>query len=194
LYSKSSSSYFQIGYKVTAAIDLSGIFRFVSAAIPGANHDIECFRQQKVEFEKTISKRDQIVGDAAYQSLEREASVGKWHIKRKAAKNRPLSKEDEKRNSEIEVIRRHIEKSFGYVKQIFGILRENYRCRREWLSPIVLFCFGVSNLKKIYNTKRELLPNEWDGPIPQNGSIKSSKKKVNMQAESNCFVLFLQVI
>jgi len=36
LYSKSSSSYFQIGYKVTAAIDLSGIFRFVSAAIPGS--------------------------------------------------------------------------------------------------------------------------------------------------------------
>jgi hypothetical protein len=127
------------GYKVTAAIDLSGIFRFVSAVISGSNHDIECFRQQKVEFEKTISKRDQIVGDAAYQSLKREASVGKWHIKLKAAKNRPLSKEDEKRNSEIEVIRSHIEKSFGYLKQIFETWERTIDVEESGFLPLFFF-------------------------------------------------------
>lgn len=59
-------------------------------------------------------------------SFDREATVGKWIIKRKATPNHPLSKEDEKRNSEIEVIRRHVEKAFGNVKQIFGILRNDY--------------------------------------------------------------------
>jgi hypothetical protein len=40
------------------------------------------------------------------------------------------------------------------------------------------FLFWSLKSEKIYNKKRELLPNEWNGPIPQNGSVKSSKKKV----------------
>jgi hypothetical protein len=137
---------------------ISRIFRFFSPAVPGAQHDIECLRIQKVEFEKTISNKDQIVCDSAYLSFDREATVGKWIIKRKATRSHSFSKEDEKRNSEIEVIRRQIEKAFGNVKQIFGNLRNDYRCRREWLSPIVTFCFEVANLKQNYFLNSESVP------------------------------------
>jgi hypothetical protein len=119
--------------------------------------------------------------DSAYLSFDREATVGKWIIKRKTTPNHPLSKEDEKRNSEIEVIRRHVEKAFGNAKQIFGILRNDYRCRREWLSPIVTFCFGVANLKQNYFLNSDSVPTLWDGPIPRIESFVRPKKRVKFQ-------------
>jgi hypothetical protein len=61
---------------VTAAMDLAGIFQFVSKAVPGSRHDIERLRQIQAEFEQGIDERDVIVADKGYQGFENDANVG----------------------------------------------------------------------------------------------------------------------
>jgi hypothetical protein len=62
-------------YKMTAVMDLSKIFQFVSPALPTARHDIERLREVKQEIEQGIDSRDVLVADKGYQSFEREAQV-----------------------------------------------------------------------------------------------------------------------
>jgi hypothetical protein len=72
---------------MTAVMDLSKIFQFVSLVLPTARHDIERQRQVKQEIEQGIDSRDVLVADKGYQSFEREAQVGTWYIKKKKPKN-----------------------------------------------------------------------------------------------------------
>jgi hypothetical protein len=38
-------------YKMTAAVDLSGLFQFVTPAVPATRHDIERLRELQEKFE-----------------------------------------------------------------------------------------------------------------------------------------------
>jgi len=80
-------------YKVTAAMDLSKIFQFLSPAIPATKHDIERMREVKRDFEAGIDERDVILADHGYQWFQHEVLKGKWSIKKKSPKNKQLSKE-----------------------------------------------------------------------------------------------------
>jgi hypothetical protein len=107
---------------MTAVMDLSKIFQFVSPALPVARHDIERLRQVKEVIEQGIDARTILVADKGYQSFEREAQVGTWYIKKKKPKNQEMPREQVELNAKIENIRRHIEFGFGSVKLIFDCL------------------------------------------------------------------------
>jgi hypothetical protein len=61
-------------YKMTAVVDLSGLFQFVSPAVPAMRHDIERLLELQEKFESGIDKRDVIVTDRGYQGFEKRSS------------------------------------------------------------------------------------------------------------------------
>jgi hypothetical protein len=163
---------------VTAAMDLAGIFQFVSKAVPGARHDIERLRQIQAEFEQGIDERDVIVADKGYQGFENDANVGTWCIKKKKPKHQNLSAEQTELNEKIERVRRHIEFGFGSVKIIFDCLLTPWRHDRSWLTPVIHFCFALHNVKVRYEKISDIHETEWKHPIPQICNSKSDQKKV----------------
>jgi hypothetical protein len=68
------------------AVDLSGIFQFVSPAVPATRHDIERLRELQENFESGIDDRDVIVADRGYQGFQKEALKGTWIVKKKRQK------------------------------------------------------------------------------------------------------------
>jgi hypothetical protein len=135
---------------MTAAVDLSGIFQFVSPAVPATRHDIERLRELQENFESGIDDRDVIVADRGYQGFQNEALKGTWIVKKKRQKNRQLSKEDVESNSKIEDIRRQIERCFGGVKMMFDCLLRPWRHDRNWLTQVARFCCAIYNNKLRY--------------------------------------------
>jgi len=94
-------------YKVTAAMDLSKTFQFLSPAVPATKHDIERMREVKQDFEAGINERDVVVADRGYQGFQHEVPKGKWIIKKKAKKQTTF-----KRRSRLKLENRSYSKTY----------------------------------------------------------------------------------
>ena len=112
------------GYKLHLGVDQdSGIIRKVEVTTAKVNdHEV---------FEELLSGDEGAVyGDKAYYDQERVEKLKARGIKnglmKKAARGKPLSEEDKKRNKEISKIRSQVERPFAIIKSKWGHRRARY--------------------------------------------------------------------
>lgn len=165
-------------YKIAGVMDLSGVFQFVSQAVPGSQHDIELLRKTKIEIENNLDQRDCLVADNAYQGFDNERCVGTWFVKKRKTKSSSLPKEDQIYNAKLESIRRQIEKEFGKIKSTFECLLHPWRHDRSWLSPVSRFCIAVHNSKIRLERNSDEYEIKWNHPIPKLCNPRLLRKQV----------------
>jgi len=112
------------GYKLHLGVDQdSGIIRKVEVTTAKVN-DHEVFEELLSGDEKAI------YGDKAYYDQKRaeelEAKGIKNGLMKRAARGKPLSEEDKKRNKEISRIRSQVERPFAIIKSKWGHRRARY--------------------------------------------------------------------
>jgi hypothetical protein len=162
---------------MTAIVNLVGKFQCVSPLQPYAKSDIERLREVAPQFLHQIDNSDEVLLDSAYESIDREARKGKWHVKKKKHENQELSKEDKQRNREIEEIRRVIETTFGHLKGKFRILNDLFRHVRKLHTPIAHFCISIYNLYLNYEAHPRRFSKIYSGSVPTVAKPKKYRKK-----------------
>jgi hypothetical protein len=184
---------------MTAVVNLVGKFQCVSPLQPYAKSDIERLRELAPQFLHQLDNSDEIVLDSVYESIDREVTTGKWHVKKKKHGNQELSEEDKQRNREIEEIRRVIETAFGHLKGKFRILSDPFRHDRKWHTPIAHFCIAIYNLCLDYEAHPRRFSKVYSGPVPTVAKPKKISKKgknhsLKRYAILNIFCFFVRFL
>jgi hypothetical protein len=125
---------FGSAFKVTLAMDLGYLFRYVSPVVPCAPNDITRLRENQSKIGELLDDRDVILLDKAYTGFDTESTKANWVIKKKSPRNRLMTPKEKSINQEIESIRRHIEFGFSRVKTRFDIIGRKFRHSRIHLS------------------------------------------------------------
>jgi hypothetical protein len=162
---------------MTAIVNLVGKFQCVSPLQPYAKSDIERLRELAPQFLQQLDNSDEVVLDSAYESIDREVTKGKWHVKKKKHGNQEFSEEDKQRNREIEEICRFIETAFGHLKGKFRILSDLFRHDRKWHTPIAHFCIAIYNLCLDYEAHPRRFSEVYSGPVPTVAKSKNIEKR-----------------
>jgi len=106
----------------------------------GRKHDFRLFKESKTNMQKEILS----IQDTGYLGID------KIHVNvllpKKKSKKKPLTKEDEKRNSEISSQRMLCENIIGTLKR-YKILSEKYRNRRKRFTLRFNFIAGFYNFE-----------------------------------------------
>ncbi len=174
-----ANPYHSLAYKVTCIMDLSHRFGFVSDAVPYAHHDIYRLKQCWPNIEDNITKKDCLALDTGYLSFDRLDRGCQFHIKKRAAVNHPLSKEDDLFNIKVEESRQFIELGFDKVKSVFRICKHKYHGDRKDLNDYVRFCFALHNEIAEYEYSPRNYSNEWTGPVVRLEFEKTGNKGVS---------------
>jgi hypothetical protein len=167
-------------YKVTLIIDLGHIIRWVSEAVPYAQHDIKRLRESLPEILPHLDTSDVLILDKGYQGINNHVNIGTWHVKKKKPKDGQLPKEDVEYNQDLEKVRRHIEFTIGSLKARFDTLAKTWRNDRRWITIVVRFCEAVHNNIILYNRHLVRYDSSYKGPIPKPVNEKGKKRKVKL--------------
>lgn len=99
-----------------------------------------------------------VIADSAYQSQQAEqmatAAGIDWRVCERAARGKPLTKQQQKRNRAISRVRAFGEHPYRIVKQLWGHAKVRYRGLAKNLGQLHM-CFGLANL---YLMRHQLAP------------------------------------
>jgi hypothetical protein len=99
-----------IAHKLTAFVDIEGIFCYVSHLVPAGRHDIDCMREILPELQSVLDSEDALLLDKGYIGIQRQF----WRMLCTSSTESlqtglPLEEELKKENRQMKTIRRHIE-------------------------------------------------------------------------------------
>jgi hypothetical protein len=155
-------------------------FAFVSNAKPAAKHDFERLQEEQSQILANLGENEGIVLDKGFVGFVPSVSRGQWLIMRKCPKHGELSAEDKKRNKEINLVRKPIEKELGDISSRFEIFSVKYRHNREWFTSLLRFGAAVHNLIVDFFTRPRHFPQQWQGPVFQKRREKNSESEVHL--------------
>lgn len=107
----------------------------------GKKHDFRLFKESNIVVQNDV----RIIVDSGYQGLQK-IHVNTLLPKRKS-KNRSLTKEDKKNNTDIASQRVYNEHAIGFIKR-FKIVAERYRNRRKRFGLRFNLIAGICNYEK----------------------------------------------
>jgi hypothetical protein len=110
---------------------MDGKFCFVSKGEPAAKHDKERLEQYQRMIIDNLGENESIVMDKGFSGFVPEQPKGQWLIMKKRPKHGKFSKEERRRNKEINLVRRPIEKELGDISSRFAIFSVKYRHDQE---------------------------------------------------------------
>jgi hypothetical protein len=107
------------GFKALFVMRMDRKFCFVSNAEPATAHDIQRLNQYQKPIIDNLGENEAIVLDKGFTGFVPEQPKGEWLIVSKRPKSGHLSKEEKKRNKEINLVRHPIEKELGDLSSRF---------------------------------------------------------------------------
>ena len=107
----------------------------------GKKHDFKLFKESRF----VVQDRVQLIVDSGYQGLQKIHS--NTLLPKKKRKNKPLTKEDKKNNTNIASQRVSNEHAIGFIKR-FKIVADRYRNRRKRFGLRFNLIAGICNYEK----------------------------------------------
>jgi hypothetical protein len=150
--------------KLTVLCDLQGQVRYLSNLVPAARSDKKRMEEQIPKLQQLLDKRDAIILDKGYQSIDGKLPDTVVFIKHKKPKKGLISEELKTENRKMEMIRRKIETVIGEPKRRFKILSKKFRGNRQFMEPICHFLFAICEEIRKYNIEGNNYNSKWIGP------------------------------
>jgi hypothetical protein len=107
----------------------------------GKKHDFKLFKESHVVVQTKVT----LIVDSGYQGLQK--IHGNTLLPKKKSKNKPLTKEDKKNNTNIASRRVYNEHAIGFIKR-FKIVADRYRNRRKRFGLRFNLIAGICNYEK----------------------------------------------
>lgn len=107
----------------------------------GRKHDFKLFKESNIFVQNSVK----IIVDSGYQGLQKFHS--NTFLPKKKSKNKSLTKEDKKNNTNIASQRVSNEHAIGFIKR-FKIVAERYRNRRKRFGLRFNLLAGICNYEK----------------------------------------------
>lgn len=107
----------------------------------GKKHDFKLFKESRL----VVQDRVQLIVDSGYQGLQKIHS--NTLLPKKKRKNKPLTKEEKKNNTNIASQRVSNEHAIGFIKR-FKIVADRYRNRRKRFGLRFNLIAGICNYEK----------------------------------------------
>ena len=107
----------------------------------GKKHDFKLFKESRF----VVQDRVQLIVDSGYQGLQKIHS--NTLLPKKKRKNKPLTKEEKKNNTNIASQRVSNEHAIGFIKR-FKIVADRYRNRRKRFGLRFNLIAGICNYEK----------------------------------------------
>ena len=140
---------FYYGYKVHAATDTRNGFILAGHVTPANRSDT--MELAAVVDAANLPERTRVYADKGYTSKKNSEELQARHLKDgimgKASRNRALAAREQKRNRLISGVRSIVERSFGTLKQTYGLARASYMGIAK-VEGEFLLCSIAFNLKK----------------------------------------------
>jgi hypothetical protein len=109
------------GFKALFVMRMDRKFCFVSNAEPATVHDIQRLSQYQKPIIDNLGENEAIVLDKGFTGFVPEQQKGEWLlIVSKRPKSGHLSKEENKRNKKINLVRHFIEKELGDLSSVLA--------------------------------------------------------------------------
>jgi hypothetical protein len=134
------------GFKALFVMRMDRKFCFVSNAEPAIEHDIQRLNQYQKPIIDNLGENETIVLDKWFTDFVPEQPKGEWLFVSKRPKGRHLSKEENKRNKEINLFPYSIEKELGDLSSRFTTFTVKYQHERKWFTPLLHFDVALHNL------------------------------------------------
>ena len=107
----------------------------------GKKHDFKLFKESRLVVQDSV----QLIVDSGYQGLQKIHS--NTLLPKKKRKNKPLTKEEKKNNTNIASQRVSNEHAIGFIKR-FKIVADRYRNRRKRFGLRFNLIAGICNYEK----------------------------------------------
>jgi hypothetical protein len=154
-------------------------FAFVSNAEPAAKHDLERLQEVQQHILQNLGQNEGIVLDKGFVGFVPVEPRGQWLIMHKRPKHGELSVDEKKRNKEISLVRKPIEKELGDINSRFEIFAVKYRHNREWFTTLLRFGVAVHNLIVDFFANPRRFCQEWNGPVYEGGREINNESQVH---------------
>jgi hypothetical protein len=80
-----------IAHKLTAPVDLEGIFRYISHLVPAGRHDIDCMHEILPEMQSILDSEDALLSYKSYIGIQHHFLENVVYVKHRKPPNRPAS-------------------------------------------------------------------------------------------------------